>query len=327
MKFLLPVLFLLVLTACQSTEPVTIDDQQSSAVMQHSDSGDISVNFPLTVLPATVDANAPQYQTAKMPADIWGDKEETVSFELQKPYTLDRTSWNNAITIFYDLEIKNAGVRHALYTHAEQYVISPDNNFLALKNFVQQEGATHRKYVRIISIASKKAVALPDIGCTDDIQQWSSNRLITSSSMHTDDAGGQYAQSVQICVWNTEGALLGRVEGRNFATATTERIINQMGMIPNEPNTLYALGVFNGGSPDERCQLAAVDLNNPSRRALLDFDPNARHYNCVFTQEDEAFELDLNSFTLDSPRFRFRVGKHKTGDVPDMFYGPWTEVK
>ncbi len=285
---------------------------------------------PLTVLPTKLDTSALLSRTVST-------RESAVLSRLQfegeyfdyLSCRKDKFGRGNAFSVrctekpdqVYRVEILKNGKRHALYENVSDGGVSSDGAYLAIRNATVAGKDRVTEQVRIIDIASKAFKRLPIVPCTTNILRWSRGKLITSSNLIYDAIMPGY---IEICTWDAQGKLLGRVQAGDIATATTERPINRIGFLPTEKSAIYILGGI-GPQPGGQCTLRAVDLKDSSRTATVIFDPKLPAlYNCSDGSLDSV-ELDLRNFTIDRPSLRFRI--HQDVNAPnDGPVGPWKTV-
>ncbi len=215
---------------------------------------------------------------------------------------------------------------YALYENVSDGAFSLDKRFLALRNATVIGKDRVIEQVRIITIASKVFKRLPLVSCTNNILRWSQNKLITSSDVLETNNGGEVQTHLEICIWDSDAKLLGKIESRDTATGTTERPISRMGFLPSEQSVFYSLS-GNGRQPGGACKLTALDTRDPSRTATITFDPQAsENYNCADGAPD-TIELDLSTFTIASPTLHFRVHHTVNSSVNQTSVGPWKTVQ
>ncbi len=210
------------------------------------------------------------------------------------------------------IELYKNNKRYAFYDNVLDAKFSTNGRYLAIWNAVKKNTGEYVGQKKIIDVTSKKTTLLPLEDCTARIASFGANGLVTvAHEPWIED--GTVPLPPSICLWNTNGKLIARVQAKGLATATTDRIYNQMGMIPREKQALFVLGQFTGLPEDENgfCQLAVIDTNHPEKTLFKQFSTKYWHYNC-FTE----VEVDLSQFTFASPVVRFREQENASA--------PWT---
>lgn len=235
------------------------------------------------------------------------------------PYDLNSYAFGCASDLSYVLDFQKNGKRLALYTHVSQWKLSNDKRVLALRNVTHGGDGIWKVQLRIVDIPSQIPVNLPLAPCTANIKGWSQGMLVTTSDMSDD---GLQATA---CFWDARGTLQGMISARNLAAiGNSEAPANRIGFLPSEKNTVYVLGTF--GDESGNCRIAALNLRQPAKQKIISFDPHVATYNCADT--DHEVELDLSTFTLSAPHFRFRIRTHEwKGNERIETVGPWTSVR
>ncbi len=101
--------------------------------------------------------------------------------QLPAPLALVQYSFSCASVTSKVFEIKNNGVRHALYTHIESAIFSPDRKRMVLFNYLKSPSGLWQRNRRIIEIETKKLAVLPVINETSFIADMPNNTIVTYS--------------------------------------------------------------------------------------------------------------------------------------------------
>lgn len=200
------------------------------------------------------------------------------------------------------IELYKNNKRYAFYDNVLDAKFSTNGRFLAIWNAVKKPAGEYVEQKKIIDVITKKTTLLPFEDCTARIANFNGNNLVTVANEPWSQ-DGIVPLPPSICIWSTGGKLIAKVQAKGLATATTDRIYNQMGMIPREKQALFVLGKFTGLPEDDNgfCQLAVIDTNHPEKTLFKQFSTKYWHYNCF-----SEIELDLSQFTFTSPIVRFR---------------------
>jgi hypothetical protein len=189
---------------------------------------------------------------------------------------------------------------------------------------------------------TKKSTSLPFTDCTLNVRRWSQGKLITTSDIIDAYSNGERlpAEVVQICAWGTDGKLIGQIQALMPSPGyTMDDVVGKPltlrssgdkplvfpGFLPREQNTIYVLELAQGEVPPVgKCEVAAVDLKNPTRQVRVVFDAHAQESDyCV---AGDTIELDLSTFTIEKPDFRFRV-HHQPYPTQPPTVTDWTQVR
>jgi hypothetical protein len=210
------------------------------------------------------------------------------------------------------IELYKNNKRYAFYDNVLDAKFSTNGRFLAMWNAVKKPNGDYIEQRKIIDVVTKKTTLLPFEDCTARIASFDTNGLVTVANEPWME-NGIVPLPPSICIWNTSGKLIARIQAKGLATATTSRIFNQMGMIPREKQALFVLGQFTGLPEDDSgfCQLAVIDTKHPEKTLFKQFSTKYWHYNCF-----SEIEIDLSQWTFAKPTVRFREQENASA--------PWT---
>ena len=186
---------------------------------------------------------------------------------------------------------------HARYENVFDGAVRDDGQYIALYNATKQpDGAMMQ--LRIIHIESKEYVRLPLIACTYDVIGFGRDHLVTASAVDFEDNA-----RVRICIWDMQGNLVEQFSGQRFVTATTDHMINQIGMLPRDPHILYTVVTSPESEDPEHpsCLLVLQDVHDTSRSKTIPFTVEDDYvYFCAGN-----LELDVSNTTFDNPQFEY----------------------
>jgi|GEM_PF-6864771 len=209
------------------------------------------------------------------------------------------------------IEIARSGRRHALYQHVRGFSLSKDGSTLYLDNARRVSKGDYRMFVGLVDVASKKKTPLPRLPCVtrgrspDGFASFSGNRLVTIN-----DDGEQ-----DVCVWEKDGTLTYRARiPFNWHTGDAARyMFERVGLLPGEPDTLYAYGGF--GS--KQCRLWLQSLKDQSQAASVSYGEIGPSSMEGVGKDCPTVELDLSAARLRGGPVRFRREKPDSSEYSD----------
>jgi hypothetical protein len=202
------------------------------------------------------------------------------------------------------IELYKNQKRYAFYDNVLDAKFSANGRFLAMWNAVKKPSGEYIEQKKIIDVVSKKTTLLPMEDCTARIASFGTYLVTVANEPQADS--GVVPLPPSICIWNTSGKLIARVQAKGLATATDDRKL-----------ALYVLGQFDNAPEEESeeftgfCQLAVIDINS-QKTVFKQFSTKYWHYNC-FTE----VEVDLSKFTFASPTLRFREKENASATWTD----------
>lgn len=186
------------------------------------------------------------------------------------------------------LELKNNGVRKALYTHVmPRWTLSEDGKSLGIA-FYQFSNGRWEKRQQIVDIPTGQSYPLPFQVCSEgrffDFGEWQNGMLITD---------GAYETGVQsLCVWSPQGKLLARVDvdSLKYYKISLENSVHVFTIIP----------AFAKTEINAPCHITVIALDGSSKSVSL---PAPTHV-CEIYRD---VEVDTTGFTFKHAHVRSRI--------------------
>jgi hypothetical protein len=186
--------------------------------------------------------------------------------ELPAPFSLTYYVFGCASDFSYVLDISRGGKRHALYQHVLGFDVHPKKPVLFLAQNERKDDR-YQKFVGLVNLTSKRKTPLPELPCVSGTHaRFSGDRLITYGDARTGNEG-----KTEVCVWSLDGKLKARLlADLDWTAGAGDILLDQVGVLPREPDTFYALHQDRFGDPS-RCELRLRGLKraSPSRRVDL----------------------------------------------------------
>ncbi|HEX8819066.1 MAG TPA: hypothetical protein VF794_04005 [Archangium sp.] len=185
---------------------------------------------------------------------------------LPAPFVLTYYQFGCASDFSYVLEVSRAGKRHALYQHVLGFDVHPAKPVLFLAQN-ERKNDRYQRFVGLVNLDGKRKLALPRLPCVSGTNaRFSGDRLITYGDARAGSEG-----KTDVCVWSLDGKLKARLAADlDWTAGAGDMLLDQVGVLPREPDTFYALHYDRFGDPSH-CELRLQSLTRAkvSRRVDL----------------------------------------------------------
>jgi hypothetical protein len=229
---------------------------------------------------------------------------------LPEPLSLSRFIFTCAGGSSEALEFVKASKRYAIFTHVSQEKFTPDFSKLVLYNYAKPHHGGWQEMRRIFDIRVRRFVPLPMIRETAFLADVANDRVLTYGLA----ANGKPAM---LAVWKMDGKLVQAYSAPLRAAANGAGTADAVGLLPNDPATLYHLT----RSGNDECTLRLQNTEAADgRRAIKLAVPGAANDAAPL---NARVQLDLAGLRLKGGAVKYRVSASGKGDD----WSDWSDWK
>lgn len=208
--------------------------------------------------------------------------------KLPAPYALTYYAFGCASSSSYVLDISRNGKRHGLYQHVLGFEAHPSRPVLFFAQSERKNGR-YQEFAGLVDLDTKRKTPLPPLPCVSGANAlFSGDRLITYGEARAGKDG-----KTDVCLWSLDGKLQARLlADLDWMAAAGDVLLDQVGVLPKEPGTFYALHYDRFGTPSH-CELRLQSLTRANQSKRIDLGVSDSQEACV----GNTAKLDTASLT------------------------------
>jgi hypothetical protein len=196
--------------------------------------------------------------------------------KLPAPYALTYYAFGCASDFSYVLDISRNGKRHGLYQHVLGFEAHPSRPVLFFAQSERKNGR-YQEFIGLVDLDTKRKTPLPPLPCVSGSNaRFSGERLITYGEARAGKDG-----KTDVCLWSLDGKLQARLlADLDWMAAAGDMLLDQVGVLPKEPGTFYALHYDRFGTPSH-CELRLQSLTRANQSKRIDLGVSDSQEACV----------------------------------------------
>ena len=235
---------------------------------------------------------------------------------LPKPFSLTKYAFECASTSSQVFMFKKKGKRHALYTHIEMALFSPDLSKLVMFNYLKIAEREWREQRRIIDYRTKKYSYLPVIDETTHVADVTNVSIVTYG-MATKPASDYKNRRRVVGIWSHDGKLIRALYAPLQDTAANAYNSDDgIGLLPEEPSTFYHLT----RTGKNICTLRLQDIALQEKQRAIQLNVPGPEWDPVAV--GMRVQIELTGLKLNGGSMKYRISPSGRGDVSGD-WGPW----
>jgi hypothetical protein len=225
---------------------------------------------------------------------------ELLALDKTKVVTAEPTSFGDYTLYDYEfgceggtdhvLDVWRSGKRYALYQNVWNYDLDRDKKLLFLHQSTRNKEG-FRPFWGVVDLTTKRKTAIPPLGCPKRAF-FSAGRLVGHADRYARDD-----ELTDVCVWSLEGKPLAHLlvdltwETNGGSGSDRYRMDDELGLLPNEPDTLY---VLRSGRRWEAptCELSLQSLTHAELSKSVDLGPVRDSKECTQHFKSQNPHLD-----------------------------------
>ncbi|MCY1074650.1 hypothetical protein [Archangium lansingense] len=203
-------------------------------------------------------------------------KENERVVKLPSPYALTHYTFGCAGEFSSVLDISRNGKRHGLYQHVLHFEAHPTRPVLFFRQNERKNGR-YQEFLGLVDLDTKRKTPLPALPCVSGSNaRFSGDRLITYGEARAGKDG-----KTDVCVWSLDGKPQARLlADLDWTAGSGDILLDQVGVLPREPGTFYALHQDRFGNP-AHCEVRLQSLTRANQSRRVDLGVSESHEACL----------------------------------------------
>jgi hypothetical protein len=230
---------------------------------------------PENFIPGETPYERVKQEGEEMTINGW-QKENDRVVKLPAPYALTYYAFGCASSSSYVLDISRNGKRHGLYQHVLGFDAHPTKPVLFFAQNERKNGR-YQEFIGLVDLDTKRKTPLSALPCVSGANaRFSGDRLITYGEARAGKDG-----KTDVCLWSLDGKLQARLlADLDWMAAAGDVLLDQVGTLPKEPGTFYALHYDRFGTPSH-CELRLQSLTRANQSKRIDLGVSDSQEACV----------------------------------------------